>query len=341
MPILIGLLLAGLSLLTIVIKRAYESFPVKELKKRARDGDKISLLLHRSAAYGTSLSAVLWLLIGLSTSVFFVYVSRNFSAWVAGLLCALLIWLGFVWLPKRRASKIGLWIAARLSPVVSRVASFLHPVVRGVINFIHRYLPVHIHTGLYDEQDLVKLLKQQRQQPDNQISDSSIEIAIHAISFGDKLVSDVLVPRRAVKMVKADDTTGPLLMSELHDSGFSRFPVYKNKKDEIIGILYLRDLVETKNAAKVENKMRPEVLYIHEEQTLDAALQAILKTRQHMFVVVNSFEEYVGILTIEDVLEQIVGQQIVDEFDQYDDMRAVAASGAQEDHQSHAHSVEE
>jgi CBS domain containing-hemolysin-like protein len=65
------------------------------------------------------------------------------------------------------------------------------------------------------------------------------------------------------------------------------------------------------------------------------ALQAILKTRQHLFVVVNRFEEYVGVISIEDILEQIVGSPILDEFDQYDDLRAVAARQAEKDHKLH------
>jgi CBS domain containing-hemolysin-like protein len=78
--------------------------------------------------------------------------------------------------------------------------------------------------------------------------------------------------------------------------------------------------------------MRKRVCYIHEEQTLLEALQAVLKTKHHLFIVVNSFEEYVGILTIEGVLEQIVGLPILDEFDRYEDMRAVAASIAEKEH---------
>ena len=333
--------MAGLALIMIALKRAYESVPVKELKKRARDGDQIALLLHRSAAYGTSLEAVLWLLVGLTMSLFFVYVSRQSAAWFAALSCAFVLWLGFLWLPKRKASALGLWSAAKLSPLFSRLASIVHPIIRRVTSFVGSYLPVHVHTGLYDQADLVNLLKNQQQQPDNQIPDSSLEIAAHAIDFGNKLVRDVLVPRRAVKMVQADDTTGPILMNELHESGFSRFPVYGSKKDEIVGILYLRDLLRSKSAAKVTSKMRGEVLYIHEDQPLEKALAAILKTHQHLFVVVNSFEEYTGILTIEDVLEQVLGQNIIDEFDQYDDMRAVAAMQAKKEHQDNSHPAED
>jgi CBS domain containing-hemolysin-like protein len=74
--------------------------------------------------------------------------------------------------------------------------------------------------------------------------------------------------------------------------------------------------------------MRQEVFYINEQLSLDHALNAFLKTKHHLFIVVNEFEDVVGVLSIEDVLEQIIGQPILDEFDQYDDLRAVAAKHA-------------
>ncbi len=61
----------------------------------------------------------------------------------------------------------------------------------------------------------------------------------------------------------------------------------------------------------------------------------LFKTHRQLYVVVNSFEEYVGIITIEDILETILGTSIIDEFDQYDDLRAVAARAAKKDHKNH------
>ena len=143
------------------------------------------------------------------------------------------------------------------------------------------------------------------------------------------------MPKRVVKAVSVNENIGPVLMTELHDIGHSRFPVYDGKKDSIIGTLYLRDLVNTKSTGKVSDVMKKDVCYVHEEQSLYDALQAILKTRHHLLVVVNSFEEYVGIITIEDVIEQIIGKPILDEFDQYNDLRAVAARVAKLEHQAH------
>jgi CBS domain containing-hemolysin-like protein len=72
------------------------------------------------------------------------------------------------------------------------------------------------------------------------------------------------------------------------------------------------------------------VFYVHQDKPLDHVLQAFLRTKHHLFLVVNEFEEVTGVISIEDVLETIIGRKIVDEFDQYEDLRAVAKLAAEE-----------
>jgi CBS domain containing-hemolysin-like protein len=188
---------------------------------------------------------------------------------------------------------------------------------------------------LYERADLLDLIDKQQVQTDNRMEQAELDIAKHALTFGDKIVRDVMTPRRAVKMIPADEDLGPVLMSELHDSGHSRFPVYEDKQDNIVGVLFLRDLINSKSRGKTKNLAKGKVMYLHEEQSLYEGLQAVLKTRQHLYIVVNDFEEYVGIVTIEDILEEIVGKQILDEFDRYEDIRAVAARAAAKEHKEH------
>jgi CBS domain containing-hemolysin-like protein len=126
-------------------------------------------------------------------------------------------------------------------------------------------------------------------------------------------------------------------MAELHKSGFSRFPVTGDKKGEIVGTLYLRDLVAAKAGGPVSGLMSKKVYYVNEEKPLQHVLDAFLKTKHHLFIVVNEFEEIAGIITIEDVIEQVLGKAIVDEFDKFDDMRAVAALEAKKDRRNHDH----
>jgi magnesium and cobalt transporter len=236
----------------------------------------------------------------------------------------------------RRVNRISLRLAHISAPFFAWLLNYLHPVVDKVFSFIQRNRPFTVHTGLYDKDDLIDLLEQQQVQADSRIAKEELDIAYHALTAGEKLVRNIMIPRRAVKIIDVNEPIGPILMTEIHDSGHSRYPVYDGKNDNIVGTVYLRDLMKAKEGGLVRDVMRAgDVCYIHEEQSLIEALQAILKTRRHLFIVVNSFEEYVGVITIEDVLENIIGRPIVDEFDQYEDLRAVAAIAAKKDHKEH------
>lgn len=318
-------------LLGISLQKVYHHVPLKELRRRARAKDPLAQVLYRAVAYGVSLRVLLWLLVSISAAAFFVTLSRSFTAWLAFFGCVALIWFGFAWLPSTRATNLTVQLTSWVTPALAWLLRYLHPVVDRLARFIRRHRPVQIHTGLYQKDDLLELISQQRSQTDNRMTKVELELASYALTFGDKLVREYLTPRRVVKTVSLMDSIGPVLLSELHDSGFSRFPVYEEKDDNIVGTLYLHDLVDFNAGGRVRDIMNKKVYYIHEEQSLYDALQVFLKASHHLLIVVNSFEEFVGIITIEDVLEQIIGESIVDEFDKYDDMRAVAAKQAKKD----------
>jgi CBS domain containing-hemolysin-like protein len=334
--VLLSLVFAILTLLTVSLQKTYQYVPQKELKRRSREGDEFAKLLYRAVGYGYSLEVVLWGLIGLSAAGFFLITARVWPAWFALIASAILIWLGFFWVPTGRITKLGMRLAAWLAPALSWLLNYLHPVLDRLVTFVKKRRPVHFHTGLYTKEDLLELLELQQVQADSRIEQSELDVARNALTFGDKIVRDILTPRRVVKTVNVEESVGPVLMTELHESGFSRFPVFEGENDNIIGTLYLRDITRAKTGGKVRGLVRPnDVCYVHEEQPLTEVLQAILKTRRHLMIVVNGFEEYVGVITIEDVLEQILGKPIMDEFDQYEDMRAVAAKMAAKDHKGH------
>lgn len=341
MTLFISLVLAVFTLLAISLQRTYSNVPQRELKRRARAGDKLAEGLYRAAAYGHSLRAILWFLVVILAALFFVYVSRNTATWFGIFTSGLVIWFGFLWLPAQEATKASLWLAARFAPALAWILQYLHPLLDKIVNGIRKYRPIRIHTGLYDKDDLLMLFENQEVQADNRVDSAVLELARHALTFADKSVEDIVTPRRVVKSVSVEETVGPVLMTELHASGFSRFPVYEGKQDNMVGVLYLRDLVKSKTGGQIRKIMKKQVCFVHEDQSLQEALQAILITHQQLFVVVNGFEEYVGVVTIEDILEELVGKQIVDEFDQYEDMRAVAHLHAQKDHSKRHHPEEE
>jgi len=161
------------------------------------------------------------------------------------------------------------------------------------------------------------------------VSKDEVLIATSALTFGDENIGKVMTPIGVVKTVNEKDVLTPVMLDDLHDSGFSRFPV-KGNGDAYVGTLYFKDAVNMETSHTVKNIMRKDVFYVNESALLDQALKAFLKTQHHLFMVVNEYEDVVGVISIEDILERIIGKRIVDEFDKYDDLRAMAKSQAEE-----------
>lgn len=332
MSLLFGFLFAGITLLGIGLQRTYYHYPTKELKRRARNGDPLASVLYKPVSYGVSLKALLWALIIVSAAIAFVLLSKSLQGWFAVALISFFIWLAYLWIPSQNLNNVSERLTIALTPSVNWLLNYLYPLLDKVSVFLRRNRHITVKTNLYEKEDIYDLLEKQKNMPENRISEHDIALLQHVLQFSERLVSDVYVPLRSVHVIDANEAIGPKLMDDLYKSGYSRFPVYENDKTNIVGTLYLKDLVHKKSKGHVRDVVRPEVFYVHEDFTLQQALQAFLKTKHHLFIVINRFEEFVGIVTIEDILEAMIGNQIVDEFDTYENVRLVATALAKKEH---------
>ena len=322
-----ALILLGLALLAVVLQKTYYFFPVKELKRQARSGDKLATVLFRAVAYGGSLRLLLWILIGLTVAGAFVLLQIAAPTWLVFIAVTGLIWYGFAWSPNAQVTPIGAKVVVVVTPIVAWTLYYTHPLLDRFVRFMSRHRPVTFHTGLYEREDLQELIESQRRLPDSRISPAELDIVLHALSFGEKTVQSIMIPKRSVKTVSEADVIGPILMDELYESKHTRFPVV-SADDRILGVLFLRNVVASRHGGVIRDVMKPTVNYVHEDQTLYQVLHAFLTTKHQLFVVINSHQNYVGVVTIEDVLEQIIGHKIENDFDAYDDPKAVAAAAA-------------
>jgi len=329
--LIFGLLSASLMLFSVALLKLYRHVPAKELKRQARAGDHLAKEFHRVVSYGRSLDILLWGFIGLTSALFFILAANTLIWPIAFVLVLGVIWLGFAWLPNAHVSTVTVRVAQYITPGLHWLLEHLQPLLVRIAHIMDKVQPFAIHTGLYTKDDIVELIRQQKIQIDNRITKDELFIVEHALQFGERSVDEVMTPRRVMKTVAITDMIGPVLFKELHDSGHSRFPVFKDNPDDIIGTLYLRDALNAKAGGFVKDLMRKEVFYVNQNQSLARVLDAFIKTKHHQFLVVNNFEEIVGLVTIEDVIEQILGKQIIDEFDSYDDLRVVAAMQAEKD----------
>lgn len=166
-----------------------------------------------------------------------------------------------------------------------------------------------------DREQLIELLHDAKER--NLLDQDALAMIEGVLRVSEKKVRDVMIPRAQMVVVDHDATpqsTLPIIIESAH----SRFPIISESRDEVIGILLAKDLLqytvgEKQAKAQIKDLARP-AIFIPESKRLDVLLNEFRLKRYHMAIVVDEYGSVSGLITIEDVLEQIVGS-IQDETD--------------------------
>ena len=150
-----------------------------------------------------------------------------------------------------------------------------------------------------------------------EIEHAEQEMLYKVFDFADKEVADVMVPRPEVVAISIA-LPAPEALQAVLESPYTRYPVYRESLDDIVGVLHIRDLIEAMHddgiaAVEIEELVRPAYM-VPETKDLGALLTEFRRTNQHLAVVIDEYGSMEGIVTLEDLLEEIVGE-IEDEFD--------------------------
>ncbi|GAA2733912.1 hemolysin family protein [Actinocorallia aurantiaca] len=204
-------------------------------------------------------------------------------------------------------------------------ATFMHPLVR-VLGPLPRLLILlgnaltpgkGFREGPFateaELRDLVDLAEQRRLiEPDER------EMIHSVFELGDTLVREVMVPRTDIVFIERDKTLRQCLSLSLR-SGFSRIPVIGENEDDVVGVAYLKDVVRRTHerpsdaSAEVGTLMRP-ATYVPDSKPIDDLLREMQARQIHVAIVIDEYGGTAGLVTIEDILEEIVGE-ITDEYD--------------------------
>jgi magnesium and cobalt transporter len=173
-----------------------------------------------------------------------------------------------------------------------------------------------------EPQDREELLGVLREASERGLVDSEALTMLEGVlDVGNIQVRDIMVPRAQMVCVRRDDPSSAI-MPVVVESGHSRFPVMDADRDDIVGILLAKDLLrlcisDVHERFDIREYMRPAV-FVPESKRLNVLLKDFRRNRNHMAIVVDEYGGVSGLVTIEDVIEQIVGE-IDDEFDVEDD----------------------
>ncbi|MFA6524861.1 MAG: hemolysin family protein [Patescibacteria group bacterium] len=242
-----------------------------------------------------------------------IIVSEHFGSGVIGLATGILTLLILIFgeiMPKTFANRNAGAIALFISRPVYYFGLIIYPFVwflEWITNLMHRIVKIP-DQELITETEIKEMIQFGVER--NVIQPHEQYIMNQALIFSDTLAKEIMVPFKNVFMLQGEKTISEA-MSEIITSGYSRVPVYKSDKHDIVGIALVKDiareLVKNKGNARIEQVAKKPII-VDEDFKINYLFKIFQKTHVHIAVVVDKQQKAVGIATLEDLLEELVGE---------------------------------
>ena len=321
MVYLIVVFLVSMSALFSGLTLGFFSLNRDDLERKAKLGDKKAQEVLSVRKDGNLLLCTLLIgnvTVNTTLSIFLGSIAPGF---IAGLVAtALIVILGEI-VPQAVFSRHARAWGPKLVPVVRLVIFIFYPICKPMSYVLNKVLGEEMPM-VYTKHELIEIIEEHEESEDSDVEHDEKKIIRGALLYGNKTVRDILTPRIQVFSLAHDQEFDQETIEDIRKSGRSRIPVYRetdNLSDEFVGILYMKDLMGIDlRGKKVIDLARKDIIFVDVNKPLDELLEAFKKSRHHLFVVLNEYGDMTGIVTIEDVLEEIIGEEIVDEFDRFD-----------------------
>lgn len=296
----------------------------QELKRKASLKDKNAKKIYQIREKGNLLLTTLLIGNVAVNTALSIFLGSMAPGIIAGLIAtSLIVVIGEI-APQATFSRFALTLGAKFVWLVKIFIFILFPIAWPIAWVLDKILGEELGTT-YSKRELIKIIEEHEDSPLSDVGEEEERIVRGALTFSAKKVSDIMTPRAAIVAYDSNEKINEKFIKSIVNSEHSRFPVYDDKLDSIVGILFLKDLVGHKNLNKlVKSVADKNVLFVSENKNLGKIFDAFLKTRQHLFVAIDEFGSVVGVVTIEDVLEEIIQTEIMDEWDKHKDLRKFA-----------------
>ena len=316
-------ILVGFSAFFSASETAFSSLNQIRLKSRAEDGDSSAArVLNMAEQYDKLLSTIL---IGnnivniaaasIGTILFTRMLGAERGATVSTIVLTIIVLIFGEVTPKSLAKEMPEKVATAVSPFLVLLMALMTPLT-WLFTQWKKLLGHFVHSGEADtitEGELMTMVSEAEN--DGELTDRESELIRSAIEFDDVEVEEILTPRVDVVAVE-DDIPLEELAQTFAESGYSRLPVYHGTIDNIIGVVHEKDfyIARLKKATKIDDLVVP-TLYTTGSTQISQLLRTLREQHHHLAVVVDEYGGTEGIITLEEILEELVGE-IWDEHDE-------------------------
>ncbi|MCK5416574.1 HlyC/CorC family transporter [Candidatus Parcubacteria bacterium] len=324
MTYIIVVLLVALSAIFSGLTLGFFSLNKDDLERKMGLGDKNAKKIYKLRKNGNQLLCTLLIGNVAVNATLSIFLGSIASGFIAGLMATVLIVVFGEIIPQAAFSRYALILGAKFAWLVSIFIFILYPLAKPLAIALNKTLGEEMPT-VYSKKELVKLIEDHEDMKESDIDEDEERILKGALSFSRKKVNDIMTPRTEIIAFSGDEKLSKEMILKIKNTGRSRIPVYEKDLDNIIGVLYAKDLIGGCTASKtLKTIARDDVIFVDYDKYLDDLLNAFKNKKHHLFVVLNEYGGVSGIVTIEDVIEEIIGDEIVDEFDKHEDLQKVA-----------------
>ncbi len=305
MTVILFFLLLIVSILLSAMAAGFGTLSTSHLRHWAKQKDEAAKKLYPLKARGSGVLLTLELLRALCLSALAVILINAFAVWFAWILIALLLFVAFIVLTQLYLKPLGIRLLIWLSAPLLALTNAFKPIMLPLGRVFDRFLDDEPVTLTREE--LIGMLDTVAPE-DTNLKPEELRILGAVLSFGEQTVHEVMIPKSKVVTVVVGEELTPVVLDGLYKTGHAHFPVLSEDKKTVVGILNMHELMDIKNHAAVEESMQQKVNFVDEDRDLEHVLQVFYKTKQTVFIVHNSASDMVGLITIEDVVQQIVGK---------------------------------
>ena len=300
-----------------------------ELKRKMALGDKQAAKIYEVRENGNLLLTTLLIGNVAVNSALSIFLGSIVSGIIAGLAATSLIVVFGEIIPQAAFSRYAMQLGSKVVWLVKIFIFGFYPVSWPISKALDKIFGDEMPT-VYSKRELLKIVEEHKDSRDSDVKADEERIVKGALTFSEKRVKDVMTPRPVLLALAASQPVNKELLTMLKTSEHTRYPVYRGKLDNVVGVLYLRDLVGIADKGQTVGEIaRREPIFINEEKPLDEVYRAFLRSHQHLSIVQDEFGTVSGVITLEDILEEIIHAEIMDEADKSADLRKTARSRVQ------------
>jgi len=315
--IILGLLF--LSGLFSGLNLGFMSLGKEELERKIKQGDRQAKIVYGLRKNGNLLLCTILIGNVLVNNTLAIYMGDMFTGTTAIFVATALVVVFGEILPQAICSRYPLQVGAKAAPLFKVFMYALWVICKPLSWIMDKALgpePPARHTKF----EIGEMIKDHQLDVTTDIDEREAKTVMGALTFSDKTAREVMTPKKNVYRFYEDQKLTSELIESIKDKGHTRIPVFKAKKDQVVGVVLVKKLLGVRKGSKIVNQAI-EPIVVKDDTNLDDILEIFRTARQHLLIVVDEHENVLGIITLEDIHEEIFGYEILDETDKFEDMR--------------------